>query len=76
MAVAEGAAQCAHLNLEVRFLNERLRPDLGDQLLLADHLTGVFHQRRQDVEGAAAELHRPAAFEQQALLCEEPERSE
>src|SRR6266478_5585272 len=40
LAVTEGAAQGAHLDLEVRFLDERLRPGSGDQLFLGDHLTG------------------------------------
>jgi hypothetical protein len=67
-----GAAQRAHLDLEVCFFNERLRPGPGDQLLLADHLTGAFDQSGQDVEGAAAEPHRPVALEQQTLRCKEP----
>jgi len=45
-------------------------------VLLADHLASAFHQGGQDVEGAAAKPHRPVAFEQQALVRKEPERSE
>src|SRR4030095_8494154 len=58
LAVAEGAAQGAHLNLQVRFFDERLRPGSGDQLLFADHLAGAFDQSGQNVKGAAAEPHR------------------
>ncbi len=75
LAVAEGAAQGAHLNLEIRFFDERPRPGSGDQLLFADHLTGAFDQSGQDVEGAAAEPHRPVALEQQTLRCKEPVRA-
>ncbi len=76
LAVAEGAAQGAHLNLEVRFFDVRLRPGSRDQLLLADHLAGALDQSGQDVEGAAAEPHRLVALEQKPLRCKEPKRPE
>ena len=76
LAVAEGAAQRAHLDLEVRVFDEGFRPGSGDQFLLADHLAGAFDQSGQDVEGAAAEPHRLVALEQQPLRCKEPERPE
>ena len=75
LAVAEGAAQGAHLNLQVRFFDERLRPGSGDQFLLADHLAGAFDQGGQDVKGAAAEPHRLVALEQEPLRCKEPVRA-
>jgi hypothetical protein len=36
----------------------------------------MLHEGGQNVEGAAAKPHRPVAFERQALLRKEPERSE
>src|SRR5882724_11774404 len=75
LAVAEGAAQSADLNLQIRFFDEGLRPGSGDELLLADHLAGALDQRGQDVEGAAAEPHRLVAFEQEALRCVKSERA-
>src|SRR5260370_5471470 len=75
VAVAEGGAQGAHLNLQVRLFDERLRPGSGDQLLLADHLAGAFDQSSQNVKGAAAEPHRLVALEQEPLRCKEPVRA-
>ena len=75
MAVAEGAAQGADLDLQIRFFDERFRPGSGYQLVLADHLAGAFDQSGQDVEGAAAEPHRLVALEQQPLRCKEPVRA-
>ena len=75
LAVAEGAAQGADLNLQIRFFDEGLRPDAGDQFLLADHLAGAFDQSGQNVEGAAAEPHRLVALEQEPLRRKEPERA-
>src|SRR6185312_16607353 len=75
LAVAKGAAQRADLNLQIRFLDERLRPSPTYQLLFADYLPAAFDQGSQDVEGAAAEPHRLVAVEQETLLCKEPERA-
>jgi hypothetical protein len=75
LAVAEGAAQSAHLNLEIRFFDVRFRPGSGDQLLFADHLAGAFDQSSQNVKGAAAEPHRLVALEQEPLRCKEPVRA-
>jgi hypothetical protein len=75
LAVAEGTAQSADLNLQIRFFHERSWPGSGDQLFLADHLAGMFDQSGQDVEGAAAEPHRLVALEQKPLRCNEAERA-
>src|SRR5689334_25437160 len=75
LAVAEGAAQGADLDLQVRFFDERSRPGSGYQLLLADHLAGAFDQGGQDVEGAAAEPHRLVALEQEPPRRKQPERA-
>src|SRR6478672_563819 len=75
MAVAEGAAQSAHLNLQVRFFDVCSRPDSGDQLLLADYLSGTLDQGGKNVEGAAAEPHLFVALKQKPLLRVERERT-
>ncbi len=75
LAVAEGAAQRAYLNLHVRVFDECLRPRAGHQLLFADHLAGAFDQSSQNVEGTAAEPHRPVGLEQKPLRSKEPERT-
>src|SRR6266446_6689778 len=75
LAVAEGTAQSAHLNLEIRFFDVRFRPGPRDQFLFADHLAGALDQSRQNVKGAAAEPHRLVALEQKPLRCKEPVRA-
>jgi len=72
---SKDAAQGAHLNLQVRFFDECLRPGFGDQLLFADHLAGAFDQRGQNVKSAAAHPHRLVALEQEPLRCKEPVRA-
>jgi len=47
LAIAEGAAQRADLDLQVRIFDEGLRPGSGNQLLLADNLAGTFDQDGQ-----------------------------
>src|SRR6266481_1742213 len=74
LAVAEGAAQSAHLNLEIRFFDVRFRPGSRDQFLSANYLAGALDQSRQNVEGAAAEPHRLVALEQKPLHWKEPKR--
>ena len=75
MAIAQGAAQGADLDLQVRVFDKGFRPGSGYQFFLADNLAGAFEQRRKDVKGTAAEAHRLVAFKQQALCREKPERA-
>ena len=75
LAVAEGAAQSAHLNLEIRFFDVRFRPGSRYQFVLANHLAGAFDQSRQNVKGAAAEPHWPVALKQEPLRWKEPVRA-
>src|SRR5580692_11256895 len=67
LSVAEGTTQSADLYLQVGFFDERVRPGLGDQLVLADYLAGAFDQGGQYVERAAAKSHRLVTLEQEAL---------
>jgi hypothetical protein len=76
LAIAEGAAQGADLDLQVRVFDEGFRPGSGFKLVLADYLTRAFDQRGKDVKGAAAEAHRLVAFKQQPLCREKPEWAE
>jgi hypothetical protein len=46
----QGAAYPADLSLKIAVIDEYIRPDSGDQLVFADHLTGPLHQRGQNVE--------------------------
>src|SRR5580700_5283859 len=76
LAIAKGATQCADLDLQIGFVDERCWPNLGDQLFLADQLTSAFDQSGQDVEGAAAKPHWLVALEQEPLSHEELVRAE
>jgi len=75
LAVAEGAPQRADLNLQIRFLDECLRPGSGYQFLFADHFARALDQSREDIKGAAAEPHRLVALEQKPPLGKEPKRA-
>src|ERR1700730_10296836 len=49
LAIAQGAAQGADLDLQVRLFDEGLRPSSGYELILADYLTRAFDQRGENV---------------------------
>src|SRR6185295_13954731 len=75
LTVAERSAQGTDLDLQVGLFDEGLRPDARDQFVLADHLAGALDQKGQNVEGAAAEPHRPIALKQKPLVGKEQERA-
>ena len=64
----EGLAQTRNLALQPVFLDDPARPDLAQQLVLADHNPWRLDQRQQQVEGAAAEPYRAAFVEQLAAM--------
>jgi hypothetical protein len=64
LSVAESTTQSADLEFQIRFFHERCWPGPGNQLLLADHLTGAFDQSSQDIKRATAEPHGLVALEQ------------
>ena len=75
LTVAERSAQGTDLNLQVGLFDDGLRPDASYQFFLADHLAGALDQKDENVEGAAAEPHRPVALKQKPLLRKEQERA-
>jgi hypothetical protein len=76
LAIAEGPAQRGHMDAEIAFLDEGVGPDAGDQLVLADQLTGALDQDGEDVERAATESQRLFAFEQELLRRKQAEGTE
>jgi hypothetical protein len=74
LAIPEGPAQSADLDLQIGFFNKAFRPDARDQFVLADHLAGALDQKDKN-EGAAAEPHRPVALKRKPLLWEKRERA-
>src|SRR6516164_2675872 len=63
---AKGFAQCGNLALQPVFFDDPVRPDPAQQLVLTNHSPWGLNQRQQQVEGTAAESHRPALDEQLA----------
>ena len=43
------------------------RPDLRNQLVLADHRACMLDQHLQDIQGAPAQAQRPITFQDQSL---------
>jgi hypothetical protein len=54
LAVTKRLADCGHVDSEAPFLNDDVRPDVIDELLLRDELTWALGKINQDVEGPAA----------------------
>ena len=48
LAIAERSAQRRHMDPKIAFLDEGVGPDPGDQVFLADQLTGALHQHGED----------------------------
>ena len=67
LAVAQGAAQGADLDLQVASSTKIFGQALAISSSLPTTSTGAFDKNGQDVQGAAAEAHRLIAFEQQPL---------
>ena len=75
-AVAQRPPQPGDLDLEIAVLDEGVRPDPRHELALADQLAGALDQRDQDLQGAAAQTHRPAGLQQQPSRREQMKRAE
>jgi hypothetical protein len=73
---AKGSAQCRDLGLQAVFLDDAVWPHPRHQRVLGDNPAARLDQRHQDVEGAPAELDRPAVGEQLAAVRRYPETSE
>ena len=54
LTIAQGPAKPGYVYSERILVDEGVRPDARDELLLADDLTSLFDQCRQDVERTAA----------------------
>lgn len=72
-SVTERSTQRGDLNLEIALLDEGMGPDAGHEVALADQLAGALDQRDQDVQGAAAQTHGLAGFQQESPCREEIE---
>ena len=64
LTTRQRAAQRGNLKLEIALDDDGMRPDLCDQLRLADHLTRTLSKSDQKIESAAADLDRLVIFQQ------------
>ncbi|MNJ73889.1 hypothetical protein D3C77_707450 [compost metagenome] len=60
------------MHSQVDFFDYAVRPDFGDQLLLADHVPGVFQQDQQDVHGPSTQAQGLVGLHHQALSGVDP----
>jgi hypothetical protein len=51
LAIAEHLAQRRHMNCQDAFLDERFRPDAGEELILRHQAARMLEKRREQVEG-------------------------
>jgi hypothetical protein len=62
--VGDSLAQGRHMHLDVVLLDDRVRPDLGHELVLRDDLAARGDQHTEDIERAASNRDRcVAAFQ-------------
>ena len=55
------------MNPEGCLFHDRIRPNPGDELLLADNVAGTLDEGEQNLERAAAQAYLPVTFEQHTL---------
>src|SRR6202040_5661 len=65
--------QRGNIELEIAFDDEGIRPNLCDQLRLADNLAGTCGESDQEIESATAETYGCVPFQQQPSCREQPE---
>jgi hypothetical protein len=76
LPVAERPAQGRDVDAQVALLDENVRPNLGDDLLLGHELARPLDEGDEDGEGAAAERDGLAGLEQREATGEEAIRAE
>jgi hypothetical protein len=76
VAIAERPAQRRDVNSEARFFDKGIGPDAGEQLLLAQHLAWLLHQRDQDIAGAATQSDGRVALQQLTSADKQTKRAE
>ena len=74
--LAQSLPQRGDVLRQVVLLDEAVGPDLPHQLLLAEHVAAVLHQREQGVESLRRQRHGTPLAEQDALIGVQPEDPE
>ena len=76
VVVPERLPKLGHLNAKRRLNDDHVGPDTTCQILLGHHLTRVFQEHFQKVEGSAAQRNRHAAAVHLSLRDDNLERAE
>ena len=74
--VRQRYAQRLDLGAQITLFDDPAGPSAADQLVLADDCPVCLDQRHQHVEGAPAELYRPAFGKNFAAMRQDPETAE
>jgi hypothetical protein len=73
-AIAKRLAEARYVNPEASLIHTEARPNLRDQVFLADDLASAFDQHDQNIEGAAPHPHRAIRCLEQPLHGQQPKR--
>src|SRR5262249_12272052 len=76
LSVAQHATQSGNMDREVGRFDEKIRPDLCHQFLLADQFAGAIKQDDQDFQSAASNWYWLVTLEQKKLGRKQPKPSE
>jgi hypothetical protein len=76
MSFAEDSSKRRYMNAKVVFLHDRVRPYVGDDFLLGDHVAGPSHEHSEDIQCPTPHTQRQPGTRQQALLRKESKRTE
>jgi hypothetical protein len=74
--VSQRLAQQEDVLAQVRFLDERIRPDLFEEFFLGDYLAAAAYQDEQRLEGFGCDRNRVVSPEQDLLVGVHVERPE
>src|SRR5262249_1068852 len=75
LAVAECPAQRGHMDAKIALLDEGVRPDAGDKVVLADHAARTLDQNLQEFERSATQSEGLSAFKQEVPRRKQAERA-
>ena len=76
MALSERSSQCCDLDLEITLRHTGVRPNAGDQFVLANHLTKMFNERMQKLEAARTQIDWLLAPNQKLSFWNQSKRAE
>ena len=69
-ALSERSSQCRDLDLEITLRHTGVRPNAGDEFVLANHLARMFNERMQKLEAARPQIDWVLAPNQKLYVLE------